>query len=196
MAIQVYYVCGRCPQCFFYLLDCHATDVARNDKWEDCCAPSPAMTRIGCELHTDLSSRGSVTTVAIQVYYVCGRCPQCFFYLLDCHATDVARNDKWEDCCAPSPAMTRIGCELHTDLSSRGSVTTVAIQVYYVCGRCPQCFFIYWIATPSAMVRNDKRRCRASSLAMTSGKIGVCPPHLRNDKWGGKCRTSKSLLVL
>ena len=87
-----------------------------------------------------------------------------FFIYWIAHATDVARNDKWEDCCAPSPAMTRIGCELHTDLSSRGSVTTVAIQVYYVCGRCPQCFFIYWIATPLTW------------LAMTSGKIGVCPP--------------------
>ena len=36
------------PAVLFYLLDCHATDVARNDK-RRCRAPSLAMTKMGAQ---------------------------------------------------------------------------------------------------------------------------------------------------
>ena len=89
---------------------------------------------------------------------------------MDCHATDVARNDK-RRCRAPFLAMTRIGCELHTDLSSRGECNDrgdpVIINLFAVANT------VLWIATPltwPAMTRED---AGCPSLAMTNGETKV-----------------------
>ena len=105
-------------------MDCHATNVARNDRGDT------SHTRTGHKSRTSIGNNSCTSTLSFETkrsrfIMSAGDARSAFLFT---GLLRFARNDK-RRCRASSLAMTRIGCELHTDLSSRGSVTTVAIQL-------------------------------------------------------------------